>query len=132
MQHVNQPLGGTLTEVRRQRIKRGLTQKQLAEIAGIAPKTIHRMEQSPRDRKAGISIESACAVARALEVELDALFPNTVLNYNQGRPVQTGGSYTIKTKTVHETVVCPGCGTEVSIREQTENKSDCCEATLAA
>jgi transcriptional regulator with XRE-family HTH domain len=131
MQNVNQPLGGTLTEVRRQRTARGLTQTKLAKTAGVSVVTIQRMEQHPRNRKTGISIESACAVARALEVELDALFPNTVLNYSQGRPVQSGGSYAIKTKTVHQTTYCPGCGTQVSVRERLAGQSDCCEAKLA-
>lgn len=119
-----------MTEVRRQRKARGLTQKALAEIAGIAPVTIYRMELDPRDRKGGISIDSACAVARALEVEVNVLFPNTVLNYYQGRPVQSGGSYA--TKTARKIESCPECGTQVSTRERYAGQSDCCEAKLAA
>ncbi|MBC7565226.1 helix-turn-helix transcriptional regulator [Candidatus Saccharibacteria bacterium] len=124
-------MGGTLTKVRSLRKEQGLTQVELAKASGISSITIIRMEMDPTKRRGGISIASACAVARTLGVELDVLFPNTVLNHTQGRPIQSGAEMTL-TGPIQIIATCPRCGTQVSNRERAAGSSECCEATLAA
>ena len=119
-------LGGKLTEVHRLRTKRGLTQKDLATLAGISAATVGNMEKSPSERKGGVSIDAACNVARALGVEVDVLFPNTVLSYTRGRPIQTG-TETRPVRIIKPKVFCPalGCNTEVSEHEVVTGFSEC-------
>lgn len=120
-----------MTNVKSLRIKRGLKQAELAKASGLSKNTIGRMEMDPTKRRGGISIESACAVARTLGVDLDELFPNTVLNHTQGRPIQTGADRT-PTRPIQIIATCPKCGTQVSASERVAGSSECCEATLAA
>lgn len=120
-----------MTEVRRLRKERGLTQAELARIARLSQMTISRMEMSPDKRKGGISISSAVAVARALEVEIDVLFHNFVLNPTQGRPAHTGTKLNLL-KHVQLDIFCPKCNTKVSNLAAENGQSECCEAELAA
>jgi DNA-binding XRE family transcriptional regulator len=120
-----------LTEVRDLRIKRGLTQKKLALAADLSQATICRMEMSPRERKGGISLESAVSVARALEVDVLDLFRGFVLNPTQGRPAHTGAKLNL-IKHIRTTVVCPKCNMLVSLMDAAGGLSECCAASLAA
>ena len=120
-----------MTELERLRKERGLTKKALAETAQLSTHTIARMEMSPKERKGGISIASAVAVARVLDVDLETSFPNFVLNPTQGRPAGSGCSVNLRMP-VQLVVSCPGCGTQVSTRESVIGLSECCTAKLAA
>lgn len=118
MKYVNQPLGGTLTEVERLRKERGLTQQALARAAGVSATTISRMEHPPYR----ISIESACDVARALGIELGKLYQGGTISYGVGRPVRTGRPIN---KVKRAEARCITCGTFVSVRERIANTADC-------
>jgi transcriptional regulator with XRE-family HTH domain len=119
-----------LTQVERLRTARRLTQNELAIAAGVSVNTIWRMEMSSSERKGGISIETACLVARALKVEVSDVFPNTELNYVQGRPAQTGGQRTAKAHP--KTMYCPKCKTTASSMAIEIGLSECCETELVA
>lgn len=56
--------------VRKLRLKRGWSQNQLAEMAGVTPRTIQRIEQGHRP-----SMETCKALASVFEVELSLLQP---------------------------------------------------------
>jgi DNA-binding XRE family transcriptional regulator len=114
-----------LTEVRDLRIKRGLTQKKLALAADLSQATICRMEMSPRERKGGISLESA------VSVDVLDLFRGFVLNPTQGRPAHTGAKLNL-IKHIRTTVVCPKCNMLVSLMDAAGGLSECCAASLAA
>jgi len=130
--NVNRSHGGTLaeTEVQRLRKERGLSQQELATLAGFSINTVVRMETDPSRRKGGFSIASASAVARALEVRIEALFPNTVLNPTQGRPLMSGCS-TGPITTIRDAPSCTDCGTQVSRQELADGISECCSAEIA-
>ena len=51
------------------RIRKGLTQVQLAELAGFSPKTIHRVEGG----NTNITIDTFTMLFKILEVDLDEL-----------------------------------------------------------
>jgi len=60
-----------MTNVKTTRLKRGLTQRQLAEKSGVAQQTISQLERghfAPRTSQ-------AAALAKALEVRPEELFP---------------------------------------------------------
>jgi DNA-binding XRE family transcriptional regulator len=125
------PLGGKLTEVRRLRKERGLTQKELAIAADLSQATICRIEKNPRERKGGISLESAVSVARALDIDVTDLFRGFVINPTQGRPPHSGTKLNY-TKPIRISIVCPKCNTLVSLKDAADGLSECCSAALAA
>jgi len=89
------------------------------------------MEATQEKRKGGISIGAASTVANALDVDISILFPNMVLNYTQGRPVQTGGTIT-DPKPIRIIAICTSCNQQVSAKEKIAEESECCSAPLAA
>jgi hypothetical protein len=89
------------------------------------------MELSPSKRKGGISISSAVAVARALEVEIEVLFHKFVLNPTQGRPAHTGTKLNLL-KHIQPNIFCPKCKTEASSMAIEIGLSECCETELVA
>lgn len=54
------------------RIKKGLTQKQLAEIVGSSPATINKIEKG----KADIRVGTLKKIAKALDISIAELFEN--------------------------------------------------------
>lgn len=122
-----------MTEVRRLRKDRGLTQVALAKAAQLSVATIQRMEQSPLKRKGGISISAAVAVARALEEEIDVVFNNFVLNPTQGRPAHTGASLN-PPKHIRPAAHCPNPSCNMELPNSACAGSECenCSASLAA
>lgn len=54
------------------RIKKGLTQKQLAEIVGSSPATINKIEKG----KADIRVGTLKKIAKALDISIAELFKN--------------------------------------------------------
>jgi hypothetical protein len=89
------------------------------------------MEIDWNERKGGISIDSACLVARAFGLEVSEVFPNTELSYNyQGRPAQSSGTTPNTKKSKRKHLTCPECGMEVSLVHES-GRSECCGAKVA-
>lgn len=59
--------------IRKRRNELGLTQVQLAGLSGVDQTTISRLEQDAD--KGGVTLDVAQRLARALDVDLDTLFP---------------------------------------------------------
>ncbi|WNG33319.1 helix-turn-helix transcriptional regulator [Archangium violaceum] len=69
--------------VRATRLKRGMTQEQLAEAADITPAYLQRVEYG----RVNISVVTLVALAEALEVRLDTLVePASLERGRPGRP----------------------------------------------
>ncbi|WP_371374769.1 helix-turn-helix domain-containing protein [Thalassotalea aquiviva] len=64
--------------IRKLRLQRGWTQSQLAEMAGVTPRTIQRIEQGQNP-----SIETCKALASVFEVDLSMIQPKeTMMNHD--------------------------------------------------
>jgi len=117
-----------LTEIERLRKARGLSKNELARKAGVATSTISRMETDPNELDGGIGIEAASLVAKALGEDVHKAFPDTTLNYTQGRPPQTGKP--IDRKRHMPMGLCEACGMSVSESERVKDVSECHEARV--
>lgn len=69
----SKPTLSFMKPLRKRRQELGLTQMELAELAGIDQTTISRLEL--QDDKGGVTLDVAQRLARALDASLDDLFP---------------------------------------------------------
>lgn len=71
------------TRLKDARIKRGLSQRELAKLANIHCSTVSLLEH-PTQRK-GIHITTACALARVLDMDVYDLFDRQDISDGRGR-----------------------------------------------
>jgi transcriptional regulator with XRE-family HTH domain len=77
--------------VRELRLRRGLTQAELAERADVDLRLVQRVERAERD----FAVSAFVKLGTALDVRLDALVrPATLHPARRGRPLDRGGSRT--------------------------------------
>jgi len=77
------PLASLAANIRALRERRGWTQEQLAETAGLATRYVQTLESPKANPRAGVLV----AIADALEVEIGRLFkPATFEAREPGRP----------------------------------------------
>lgn len=83
----------------------GLTVRQLSELSGIDPSTIHRIERGSEFR---INIETAQALTDALSEKLLEVFSPHELSH-LGRPPRTGTPIKKLQSASQQDKICPGC-----------------------
>lgn len=63
-----------MNNIKKERLKHGITQKKLAEKSGLSERTIIRLENS--ENTATIYVDSALKIANALNITVEELFKN--------------------------------------------------------